>query len=52
MEGRIYVGADVIETRLPALTKGQKNFVVADANVYALYPNFFQNYFPDTEIYI
>lgn len=52
MEGRIYVGADVIETRLPALTKGQKNFVVADVNVYALYPNFFKTYFPDTEIYV
>ena len=52
MEGKIYVGEEVIAARLPALTMGQKNFVVADANVYALYPNFFKTYFPDTEIYI
>ena len=37
MEGKIYVGADAVETRLPLLTKGQKNFVVTDENVYALY---------------
>ena len=37
MEGKIYVGEDVIETRLPALTKDKKCFVVTDSNVYALY---------------
>ena len=52
MEGGIYVGEDVIETRLPALTHGQKNFVVADGNVYALYPDFFKKYFSDAEIYV
>ncbi len=52
MEGKIYVGEDVLETRLPALTKGQKNFVVADENVYALYPYFFKKYFSEAEIYV
>ena len=37
MTGNIHVGADVIDARLPALTAGQKNFVVTDGNVYALY---------------
>ena len=52
MEGKIYVGEDVIETRLPILTQGQKNFVVADENVYALYPDFFKKYFSNAEIYV
>ena len=42
MTGMIYVGADVLEKRLPTLTCGQKNFVVTDSNVYALYPEFFK----------
>ena len=45
MTGMIYVGADVLEKRLPTLTCGQKNFVVTDSNVYALYPEFFKKYF-------
>ena len=52
MEGQIHVGEDVIQRRLPALTKGQKNFVVTDSNVYALYPQFFEKYFNDTEIFV
>ena len=52
MEGKIYVGEDVIETRLPILTQGQKNFVVADGNVYTLYPDFFKKYFSNAEIYV
>ena len=32
-EGKIYLGEDVIEERLPALTKGKKCFVVTDSNV-------------------
>ena len=52
MEGKIYVGADVISARLPALTQGQKNFVVADENVYRLYPHFFEKYFAGTEIFV
>ena len=52
MEGKIYVGEDVFETRLPFLTQGQKNFVVADENVYTAYPDFFEKYFKDAEMYI
>ena len=52
MEGKIYIGADVIETRLPTLTNGQTNFVVTDSNVYALYAAWFEKYFPDTEFFV
>lgn len=51
-EGNIYVGTDVIEARLPALTAGQKNFVVTDSNVYALYAEWFQRYFAEVEIFV
>lgn len=40
-EGEIYVGEGACESRLPLLVAGQKNFVVADSNVYALYGGFF-----------
>ena len=52
MEGKIYIGADVIQTRLPALMKGQTNFVVTDSNVYVLYAAWFEKYFLDTEIFV
>ena len=52
IEGKIYVGDDALETRLPILTQGQKNFVVADENVYRLYPQFFKRYFSGAEIYV
>ncbi len=52
MTGKIYVGKDSIEKRLPALIQGQKNFVLTDTNVYALYPDFFQTYFSDAEIFM
>ena len=52
MEGKIYVGADAVETRLPILTKGQKNFVVTDENVYALYKAWFEKYFSGVEIFV
>ncbi len=52
LEGKIYVGKDVITARLPALLAGQKNFVVADENVYKLYPDFFKKYFFESEIFI
>ncbi|MBQ8428544.1 MAG: 3-dehydroquinate synthase [Clostridia bacterium] len=52
MEGKIYIGADVIEARLPALTTGQSNFVVTDSNVLMLYSAWFAKYFPDTEIFV
>ena len=52
MEGRICVGTDVIENRLPALTQGQKNFVVTDSNVYALYSQWFKKWFDGVEIFV
>ena len=52
MTGMIYVGADVLEKRLPTLTCGQKNFVVTDSNVYALYPEFFKKYFGETPTFV
>lgn len=52
MEGGIYIGREVVKMRLPALTAGQKNFVVTDSNVYALYSDWFKCYFSDAEIFI
>ena len=52
MEGKIYVGTDVIDLRLPALTKGQKNFVLTDSNVYGLYRSWFEKYFSGEEIFV
>ena len=52
MTGEIYVGEDVIDARLPALTVGQKNFVVTDSNVYALYKEWFARYFNGAEIFV
>lgn len=52
MEGSIYVGEDVVAERLPILTAGQKNFVVTDSNVYALYKEFFNRYFQGAEIFV
>lgn len=52
MEGKIYIGEDAIATRLPCLTAGQKNFVLTDSNVYALYADWFDAHFPQTEIFI
>ncbi len=52
MEGKIYVGKDVVEARLPALTAGQKSFVVTDSNVYALYEGWFKAFFSGAEIFV
>ena len=52
MEGKIYVGEGVAAARLPLLTQGQKNFVVTDSNVYALYVDWLKKHFPDTEIFV
>lgn len=51
-EGKIYVGTGVLETRLPTLTSGQKNFVLTDENVYALYKEKITGFFPQTEIFV
>ena len=50
--GTIFVGEDVIQKRLPALLDGQNAFVVTDTNVYALYQDFFKNYFSAAEIFV
>lgn len=52
MEGKIYIGKDVIEKRLPLLKEGQKNFVLTDSNVYRLYKNWFDKWFSDEEIFV
>lgn len=52
MSGEIHVGTDVIDARLPALLTGQKNFVVTDSNVYALYQDWFARYFCGAEIFV
>lgn len=52
MESKIYIGSEVIAKRLPCLTAGQKNFVVTDSNVYALYKACFETYFAGTEIFV
>ncbi len=52
MEGNIYIGAGVIEERLPALTAGVKRFVVTDSNVYALYKAWFAKWFSSAEIFV
>lgn len=52
MTGKIYVGTDVIENRLPKLMQGQKNFVLTDTNVYALYHDFFKRYFDGVDLFV
>jgi hypothetical protein len=52
MEGKIYLGEGVIDTRLPALTEGKKCFVVTDSNVYALYSEWFLKWFKNAEVFI
>ena len=52
MAGKIYIGSEVIEERLPTLLCGQKNFVVTDSNVYALYRPWFERWFSGAEIFV
>ena len=52
MQGKIYIGQEVIQTRLPALTQEQKNFVVTDSNVHKLYAKWFERYFSNAEIFV
>ena len=52
MRGKIIVGAGSVKERLPSLLAGQKNFVVTDRTVYALYGDFFKTQFPNTEIFV
>ena len=50
MEGKIFIGKDTVESRLPLLTQGQTNFVLTDEKVYALYKEWFLRYFDSAEI--
>ena len=50
-ESNIYIGRDSLK-RIPALTQGQNNFVVTDETVYALYPQFFDEYFKDIPLFV
>lgn len=52
MAGEIYIGTDVLSTRLPALLEGRKAFVVTDSNVFALYPQVFSQWFSSSEIFV
>ena len=52
MKATIYIGDEAIDSRLPVLMQGQKNFVLTDSNVYALYPEFFKKYFEDTALFV
>ncbi len=52
MEGKIYIGDEGIEKRLPNLTCGVKCFVVTDSNVFALYTEWFQKWFSSAEIFV
>ncbi len=52
MEGKIYIGDDAVETRLPLLTEGKQCFVLTDNNVYALYEEWFKRYFAGAEIFV
>ena len=49
-EGKIYIGRDAVECRLPLLTAEKQCFVVTDTNVYALYADWFKRYFTGAEI--
>ena len=52
MAGNIWIGRDAVSARLPKLTSGQKNFVVTDSNVYALYTEWFETWFSGAEIFV
>lgn len=51
-EGKIYLGGEAVECRLPALTEGKKCFVVTDSNVYTLYADWFARWFDGAEIFV
>ncbi len=52
MAGQIHIGTDVLSKRLPALTKGQKNFVVTDSNVSAIYDDKLKAWFQGAEFFV
>ena len=52
MHGIITIGEGVIESRLPDLLKGQKNFLVTDSNVASIYADKIQAWFGDTPTFV
>ena len=50
-ESRIFIGKNSLD-RIPALTKTQKNFVITDENIHALYPDLFEKYFANTPVFV
>ena len=51
MQGRIRIEAGCVD-KLGTLVCGQKNFVVTDTNVRELYPELFEKYFANAEIFV
>ena len=50
-QGRIRIGKGCVK-ELVTLVKGQKNFLLTDENVYALYTDFFKEYFSGCATYL
>ncbi len=51
-EGKIFVGDEGIEERLPPLIEGRKCFVVTDSNVYRLYKDWFARWFVNAGLFV
>lgn len=52
MQGVIRIGEGVMESRLPALLKGQKNFLVTDSNVATIYQAKIKAWFGDIPTFV
>ena len=52
MQGKITIGAGVLQSRLPALLQGQKNFALIDENVISWHYDLLSQYFKSEEIFI
>ena len=52
MAGQIHIGTDVLAKRLPALIEGQKNFVVTDSNVSAIYGEKLKTWFSGADFFV
>lgn len=51
-DGIIYIGEEVLTTRLPQLLKGQKNFLVTDSNVFSIYEKEIGEWFQNCKVFI
>lgn len=52
MQGEIAIGTGVLQSRLPKLLKGQKNFALIDENVISWHYDLLSQYFKSEEIFI